>query len=64
MSIILLNSKVEVIKSGKVYVASIVQEIDGETYYFDPEKKEGYKAEDLKVLEEPKKAEVSEPKKK
>lgn len=61
---ILLNSKVEVKKSGKVYIAAIEAKIDGVTYYFDPQKKEGYKAEDLKVLEQPKKAEITEPKKK
>lgn len=61
---IILNSKVEVKKSGKVYIAAIKAEIDGVTYYFDPENKEGYKAEDLKVLEEAKKEDVAESKKK
>jgi len=49
---ITLNSKVEVKKSGKVYIAAHTKEIDGILYYFDPELKEGYQEKDLKVLEE------------
>lgn len=49
---ILLNSKVEVKKSGKVYIAAHTKEIDGVIYYCDPELKEGYQEKDLKVLEE------------
>lgn len=34
-------------KTGKVYTIGSIKKREGKKYYFDTEKKEGYKAEDL-----------------